>query len=957
MRFFIYMIALLSSCVVLSCVEEPWEDSQQSDLISVKFDFRLSDVVRSSINPDECKISNFNVFVYDRGLLVDNYYSTCDGAASMSLNAGTKFNVYVIANVGYVEPFRKEAELRNRCKLSISCPADIQDSLPLCGFLNDIIVNKTDQRFCVVLERLVSKILFSVDKTALKGLEVCSVRLCQSSVVVSPFVPGGSAASSSSDVADGDYCTDLDLELLNSGGSVAFYALENCQGVLLSGNGDPWKKIPSELDERAELCTYMEVKCRFNGMGLCDGEVIYRLYLGQDNCQDFNLLRNTVLGVSLCLTFDGLKDSVTWRVDADYSLNEGHASGWVSRGKHSERDLYVGEKFEYSIWVSEEMYSYVGSDMNDCEVCFRPFAGGEKDSIKFSEIKESDNGGYYVDATCVKPSEGCIFLKERDGDFLVPLSNYVFVGKPSVVISDKLYGSNQKIESQYVQTTCNVNGADVIHYVYFLDSEGSNLNVSSGCGYDLSVFDFTLSVCDGVNENVIGSFDVKTRLGVSGDGGPVLSLIYSCSNDGHSHPANLALLNMCNHHTSFAWDLTEDVCDIEETLLVIPESLPVELTLVDNAWAGYSDSRYAVIVDNPSNLPVNVDYWQFVTVDGDCDQTLVGDFVHRVENELIINPMEYVVSRFPGEALPVYGSSCSLLSERNSFGDVAIEDNGLLVYNLKGVDTDNLIAALTYDGWGYESMSHHISVTYSDGIPVRSLTVNDCLSDGSAAFSDKYGVNRLNDKGVWIYEGDSLVLCPDRTFEIYPGLNFHNITAMKMQTPVVGSMSYDKYGGNLFINAHSLGAEGLVLDSKTKARSDGYVRTYPNGTWGKEVDNYCVEELMLIYKGFPVLYAADSVIADGGAVSQLFGRIYANTYFDSWNKVGSSNSYMHSAHPTSLVINMSFRLSDQSDDAAYLFKPSFPIYVVFRHEQDGAEYTVPVNFSYNTFKFIEVVKK
>ena len=123
------------------------------------------------------------------------------------------------------------------------------------------------------------------------------------------------------------------------------------------------------------------------------------------------------------------------------------------------------------------------------------------------------------------------------------------------------------------------------------------------------------------------------------------------------------------------------------------------------------------------------------------------------------------------------------------------------------------------------------------------------------------------------------------------------------------------------------------------------------------MDNYCVEELTQTCKEFHVLHGGESIIADGNLVSQIFRRIYSNTYFDSWNKIGSSNSYMHSAHPTSLVINMSFRLSDQNDMATYLFKPSFPIYVVYRHEQDGAEYTVPVDFSYQTFKFVEVMEK
>ena len=140
---------------------------------------------------------------------------------------------------------------------------------------------------------------------------------------------------------------------------MSFYALENRQGVLLPDNDDPWNKTPLSLDEKADLCTYLEVNCRLDGSGLCVGDVVYRLYLGQDNCTDFNIYRNSVLEVSLYLTVDGMKEAISWRVTSDYSLNDGYAYGWISRGNHSEHELYVGEKFEYSLSLSDQMM-YLG---------------------------------------------------------------------------------------------------------------------------------------------------------------------------------------------------------------------------------------------------------------------------------------------------------------------------------------------------------------------------------------------------------------------------------------------------------------------------------------------------------------------------------------------------------------------------------------------------------------------
>ena len=70
------------------------------------------------------------------------------------------------------------------------------------------------------------------------------------------------------------------------------------------------------------------------------------------------------------------------------------------------------------------------------------------------------------------------------------------------------------------------------------------------------------------------------------------------------------------------------------------------------------------------------------------------------------------------------------------------------MYNLDGIDTDGIMAAKSYDGWEHSSLSHHMSVRFSDGSPVPEIIVNDRLSDGSAAYDQMYGYGGLNDRGV-----------------------------------------------------------------------------------------------------------------------------------------------------------------------------------------------------------------
>ena len=957
----IFLFALLTAvCFLQSCVDEL--DCNCDDLaaesVRVSFDFKSADLTRSSIFPDEDKVNDFNVFVYCRGILVCNEFSQNLAPVSFDMDAGKSYNVYALGNVGYVEPFLYEDDLRNKYVYSISEVADMERALPMAGSLADVMVQRSGQRFSIRMERLVSKVRLSVDKSALGDLSINSARLCQSALRAIPFGESPSAVSSAEDVSDGDYCTPGDMAVLNSGGEVCFYALENCQGVLLSENVDPWEKVPFYLDDKAALCTYLELECAFAGSGLYEGGVTYRIYLGQDNCTDFSVIRNSVLDVSLSLTVDGLKRGLSWKVSADYSLKDGFASGWISRGRHGEYDLYVGERFEYSVRLSDELAEYMGPDIAACEVCFRSYDGEEDGQILFSEISVSNYDRLCLEALCVRPCDGEICLKDKYGNLLAVLSDVVCINPPVVQMSRVPYDYGEEmIECSENKLECKINGEASVGYVYFVDHEGLNLNVSSGCGYDLGVFDFDLEPDLYGDSSILGSVSLAVELGEDGGDGPVLTYSLACSHDGRSHRTNLGLLNAMRLSDCLSWTMTERACNLDMDIRAGLESLPVELTLVDNGWAGYGTAQVAMLVDNPSLLPLSVDCWQLVTVNLQYDASLKAEAAGKVEKGLNLNAMEYVVNQYNISSLPVYGSASSFVSELNEFGTSCLERDGLLVYNLKGLDSDNLKAALTYDGWGYDSMSHHVKVSYTDGSDVADLTVTDNLAGSVPSFVQKYGRNGLNDRGVWLYDSDSLLLAPENLFDAYPGLNPSNLRLMQGQTPVVGCMKYDKDASRLYIYADALGSEGLVLDSQTYAQADGYVKTYPDGTWGKAVDNYCHEELTKVCLGFPVMYSAGNVIADNNTVCHVFEQIYENTYYDSWNKIGSANNYWHSAHPTSLSLKMDFKLSDGNDSRAFLFTPLFPRSVVYKHAQEGVEYTVPVDFSYSAYKFIEVVEK
>lgn len=948
------LILSVAALLCVSCLEElKYNDGKQKDKLDVSFVVNAASVVRSSISPDEGRVEDVNLYVFCRGKLV--YYTfTTSAEIPVTLDASSEYNVYVIANVGKIQPSIDEQEFCRRYMVLIESLDDIEDCLPLAGKVRNLNPKKENSRILLPLERLVCKVGFSIDKDALPSLEVVSARLCQSAFAVSPFMEGGSVPRSADDVADGDYCTDSDISTLNEGGKVFFYTLENCQGVLLPDNRNPWGKVPSNMDDKAEICTYIEVECRFADEGLYDGDVVYRLYLGQDNCSDFNLRRNTLLNVSLCLTKSGLDEELSWRVDSDYVLRDGFAYGWISDGRHSKDELYVGEIFKYSISVADELLAHLDSDLSSCAVEFRPFDGKPDRALEFSELSAGRDGDYEVYATCLRQSEGDVCLVDSNGDELSVLSRSVCIRNPLICISeDDFEDGTGMLTDAGRNLPCSINGGEARINVFLVDEGMANLNVSSGVGYDLSVFDFSIEV-DHDDPDVLSSLRTELVPGSNADDGPAFTLCIECRNDGGNRHKSLSLLDICRSEEGLPCTISELSCGLSKPLNADLEYQPVGLTIVDNGWAGYGSTQLSMVVDNPSNIPINVDYWQILTTDSDCDESLRQSVTDKVETELRLDRMQYVVNQYNMSSLPAYGSNCSFVSERNGYGSPAIVDDDKLVYNLSGIDTYDILAALTYDGFGPKAMSHHILVEFADGTSVEDLTVTDALSDGTSSYDSKYGTSGFNDRGIWLYAEGKLLLSPESMEDSYPGLNPYNIKSLKSQTPTIGMMEYDIDDGQVYIKAHSLGSEGLVLSSMCETKSDGYVQTHPNGTWGKAVDNWCSAEIVRYSNGFPVLYSGEDVSADSGAVRAVFELVYYKGFDDSYNYIGSSNSYYHRCHPISLNAEMYFKVADRNDQGAYLFTPLCSNLVRFYHSQEGQMYDVPSEFSMNTFNFIEV---
>ena len=343
------LIMILCSCTQ-QIQEEFWNPSSYGNQETVPVDFCISVddslMTKSSITASESAIKNINIYAYYGGMLETSTYSESSSGLSLNLVVGRSYNIYALANTGKVNAPTTETALQSY-RYSITSVSDLNKGLPMSFRQGGFVVGSTS-KVNIRLQRLISRIRFSIDKSALKDFQVTDVKLCQAALKVSAFSTG-SKAGSTSEVGDGDYATSSDIALLNSGGTVTFYALENCQGVLLPNNTNADNKIPEKIQSDSDLCTYLEMtasfKGEYKGVAVESDHVKYRFYLGADNCTDFNIERNKDIVINLTLTEDRIFDE-SWKVEygedlptVTYSLEASNSQISINAGNEAKVTL------------------------------------------------------------------------------------------------------------------------------------------------------------------------------------------------------------------------------------------------------------------------------------------------------------------------------------------------------------------------------------------------------------------------------------------------------------------------------------------------------------------------------------------------------------------------------------------------------------------------------------------
>ena len=214
-----------------------------------------------------------------------------------ALPLGVTMDIYAVCNIGRPDTPESLNDFLDSEDLvyKVGSVSDMNEAgVPMTAVLKGIDDNTGDRTYVLPAERIVSKYTLKVSGMP-SGYRITGIRICNVNSTTTLFA-SNEAVQEASGLIMGDWATDEDLTVLNTGGRAEFYMLENAQttseGVKLP-SGSKWFEVHDKLGNAADLCTYLDIISQYNGNARRD-----RLYLGKDCITDFDVIRNTVRNIT-----------------------------------------------------------------------------------------------------------------------------------------------------------------------------------------------------------------------------------------------------------------------------------------------------------------------------------------------------------------------------------------------------------------------------------------------------------------------------------------------------------------------------------------------------------------------------------------------------------------------------------------------------------------------------------
>ena len=273
---------------------------------------------RSSFTWGESEIRDIQIVITEEdGSVFDVLYSDSSSELGFTGNVGSRYHIWAAANLGEKVDVHDLQDFTTGTR-SITKAGIAASGIPMFNGPDgqEILLTDDSGAVTVFLTRMLARVDLKVDTRLLKmqsQFNVKSVSIYNAINTYSPFTPAVRQEHRGRVEYTFDSASSSDVSILNRGGTISLYAFENMQGTLLPGNTDPWKKVPSSLGDAGDYCSYLEVDCSYGY-----DDVTYRMYLGKDATENFDVERNTVYRVTLMPTEKEIRgERGSWKVEAE----------------------------------------------------------------------------------------------------------------------------------------------------------------------------------------------------------------------------------------------------------------------------------------------------------------------------------------------------------------------------------------------------------------------------------------------------------------------------------------------------------------------------------------------------------------------------------------------------------------------------------------------------------------
>lgn len=290
MRKIIFASAILFCC----CSQYVTPDPQPQAGQHLSLTFQCGDMSSTRTATPETRIDNINLYLFPaNGDPARHVYIAPAQSVVLEMPKGD-YTLFAVANLGYDMGDRTQEYVR--AQRTERVPTAVVDA-PFPMSAEQAVTVDDDMQIIVSLVRAVAKVNFSFQVAAefAQSFRPQSVQLCSASHSAALF--GSNCPDSADYVADAATVETSEMTF-----SATYYLLENKQGEV-SIIGSQQQKDQSHAPQFA---SYIAITGEAEGK-----KVVYRIYLGENNTTDFNVIRNRIYNIDARIC--GM-NTLDWRV-------------------------------------------------------------------------------------------------------------------------------------------------------------------------------------------------------------------------------------------------------------------------------------------------------------------------------------------------------------------------------------------------------------------------------------------------------------------------------------------------------------------------------------------------------------------------------------------------------------------------------------------------------------------